>query len=116
MIITPYFIGAAFAVLVIYLNIAASIGLFRTKDLNRFQKWCQYVIVWLLPYIGARLVLTLLRETDPSSAPRSMLGYRIFGMIETAETRNSAWAGDDSHSTHHHDGSGHDSGTGGHGC
>jgi len=73
------------------------------------------MLVWLLPCLGAWLVLSLQRETDAQSIPRDMPGYRVFGWMETAESRNAAWAGDTSHSSHH-DSCGHDSGAGGHGC
>jgi hypothetical protein len=111
-----FIIGAVLAVFILYLNLAATVWLFKTENLNHFQKWSQGVIVWLLPYIGARFVLSLLRETDPASLPRSMLGYRAFGWLETANTRIDAWASDHSHPTHHHDSCGHDSGPGDHGC
>ncbi|MEJ2440504.1 MAG: hypothetical protein P8Z72_12700 [Gammaproteobacteria bacterium] len=111
-----FVIGSLLALFILYLNVAATIWLVRTDDLNHFQKLGQGMTVWLLPYLGARLVLSLLRETDPASLPRSMLGYRSFGWLDTANSRNDAWTGDNTHSTHHHDSCGHDSGSGGHSC
>lgn len=116
---TPYImfvIGALLTAFILYLNLAATVWLFKTENLNRFQKLSQSVIVWLLPYIGARFVLSLLRETDPAALPRSLLDYRAFGWLETANTRIDAWAGDHSQPTHHHENSGHGSGSGDHGC
>jgi len=116
MSITLYISGTFIAILAIYLNIVVTVVLFRTKDLNQFQKWSQCILAWLIPYFGAWIVLSILRETDPESIPRTILGYRVFGWLETAETRNTAWTGSDSHTSHHHDNCNHDSGSGGHDC
>lgn len=111
-----FVIGAVLAAFILYLNIAATVWLFKTKKLRPIRKWTQGMIVWLLPYIGARFVLSLLRETDPASLPRSMLGYRAFAWLEMANTRIDAWASDHSPTAHQHNGKDHDSRPGGHGC
>jgi len=37
----------------IILNIAVSIYLFKRDDLEQFQKVAQIIVVWLIPYVGA---------------------------------------------------------------
>jgi hypothetical protein len=48
------------------LNVVASICLVRTEQLTRFQKIAQGVVVWLVPIVGALVVLHLLVESDPN--------------------------------------------------
>lgn len=58
--------GAIVVLLVIAgLDVVATICLLRTEQLSRFQKLAQGAFVWLLPVIGALLVLRLLAESDP---------------------------------------------------
>ena len=47
----------------------ATVVLVRTDSLTRFQKVAQGVIVWVLPFIGAFLVLRLIGQSDRAAIP-----------------------------------------------
>lgn len=39
--------------ILVLLNIAVSVYLFKRDDLEKFQKIAQVIVVWLIPYVGA---------------------------------------------------------------
>ena len=56
--------------LVVYLSLMATVGVLRTDALTIGQKAAQAAIAWLIPIIGARLVVHLLSEQDIEAIPR----------------------------------------------
>ncbi|MES9970743.1 MAG: hypothetical protein ABW092_11975 [Candidatus Thiodiazotropha sp.] len=46
----------------LYLNLSASVHLARSDMYSMSQKAAQYLLIWLLPFIGAAVVLTILME------------------------------------------------------
>ncbi len=52
--------------LLVVINILASIFCFRRDDLNRFQKFTQSAIVWFVPLLGAILVYSINSSIDSS--------------------------------------------------
>ena len=65
-IVTGLLILGAF---VLYLNVMTTVALFRTRNLSVPQKIAQLVVAWLVPIIGARLVVYLLVEHDLAALP-----------------------------------------------
>jgi hypothetical protein len=61
---------ALVALIVVVVNLMASVALVRTSGLTRFQKVAQGVIVWLLPFVGAFLVLHLIGQSDQAAIPQ----------------------------------------------
>jgi hypothetical protein len=59
----------AFVALVVVANLMATVALVRTSGLTRFQKVAQGVIVWMLPFLGAFLVLHLIGQSDRAAIP-----------------------------------------------
>jgi hypothetical protein len=57
-------------IIVVVVNLMASVALVRTSGLTRFQKVAQGVIVWLLPFVGAFLVLHLIGQSDRAAIPQ----------------------------------------------
>ena len=55
------------AILVV-LNIAVSIYLYKRDDLENFQKIAQIVIVWLIPFVGA-IALWLFNRSQDDNKP-----------------------------------------------
>ena len=51
-------------VILIVLNIAVSIYLYKRDDLENFQKIAQIVIVWLIPFVGAIALWIFNRSQD----------------------------------------------------
>lgn len=59
------FIGGLLFAVALLLNVSATVALVRTKQLTIAQKTIQGFIVWILPFIGARLITQLLAESEP---------------------------------------------------
>ena len=62
-------VGVFVGLVVLLLNLMATVSLIRTSALTRFQKIAQAIIVWLLPFIGAWLVLHLIGQSDRAVIP-----------------------------------------------
>ena len=65
-------VGAFVALIVVVANLMATVALIRTSGLTRFQKIAQGVIVWMLPLVGAFLVLHLIGQSDRAVIPQWM--------------------------------------------
>jgi hypothetical protein len=63
-------VGGFIALIVVVLNLMATVSLFRTSSLTRFQKIAQGLIVWMLPFLGAFLVLHLIGQSDQAAIPQ----------------------------------------------
>ena len=62
-------VGAFVALIVFAANLMATVALVRTSGLTQFQKVAQGVIVWVLPFVGAFLVLHLIGQSDRAAIP-----------------------------------------------
>jgi hypothetical protein len=62
-------VGGFVVLIVVVLNLMATVSLIRTNGLTRFQKVAQGVIVWMLPFVGAFLVLHLIGQSDRAAIP-----------------------------------------------
>ena len=62
-------VGAFLTLMVVLANLMATMALIRTDSLTRFQKIAQAIIVWMLPFIGAFLVLHLIGQSDRAAIP-----------------------------------------------
>ena len=58
-------------VAVFLLNALVCVFLLRRKDLDRFQKSAQIVIVWLVPVVGALVFWFISRAHDQPVAPQN---------------------------------------------
>jgi hypothetical protein len=97
-------------VLIACLNIFASVRLYGADNLVRTQKIAQGVLVWVLPLVGALLVLAILRTSDRESV-QTRLRSQIDG--DGFENADGPFYGPGQRHSGH-DASGHDAG-GGHG-
>ncbi len=61
---------AVLSAIIIPLNVIACIALYRTDDVGRIQKVAQAAIIWLVPLVGAMLVLRIINEQDEEAVPR----------------------------------------------
>ena len=61
------FIVLALATLIGF-QVWATVRVYRSDLFEREQKWHQAKLIWLVPLIGAMLVLSVLREDDASDA------------------------------------------------
>ena len=62
-------IAGVVALIVVSANLMATVALIRTSGLTRFQKVAQGAIVWMLPFVGAFVVLHLIGQSDRASIP-----------------------------------------------
>ena len=62
-------VGAFLTLMVVLANLMATMALIRTDSLTRFQKIAQAIIVWMLPFIGAFLLLHLIGQSDRAAIP-----------------------------------------------
>jgi uncharacterized membrane protein YgcG len=83
LIVTGLLILGAF---VVYLNVMTTVALFRTSNLSVPQKIGQLAVTWLVPIIGARLVVYLLVEHDLAAiparwAPNDTVNYYVLSAL-----------------------------------
>jgi hypothetical protein len=59
-----------FVLALVVANLLATVALIRTHGLTRFQKVAQGVILWILPFVGAFVVLHLIGQSDRAAVPQ----------------------------------------------
>ena len=113
------------ALVVFSASLVATVSLIRTEQLTRFQKIAQTVIVWVVPIVGAWLVVYLVSQSDRRVVPRwipndtindyvyQLLGFEGKIALRAAE-QELEHAVLDSLSGHETHVGGHDPGGGGH--
>ena len=57
-----YLVLIVIAILLLALNIKATLVLVRSPRYNLLQKWLQCALIWFIPIIGALLVLSLAKD------------------------------------------------------
>ena len=62
---------AAIILIVILFNIYATIRVWSKNEFDKFQKTAQSIIVWLVPIIGALLILTFIKDDETPKGPRN---------------------------------------------
>jgi len=67
-------LAGVFTAAVVYLNVAATIALWKAGTLEPFQKGAQGILVWIVPLFGALVVLHLLADTEPEAVPAKLIG------------------------------------------
>lgn len=86
----------------IYLNLIASISLYRASTLESFQKFAQFVIVWIFTIFGAWFVIHMLSEQEVESIPRRWMPQRFQGWLIIAGTYHEQLHGRNSDSMNDH--------------
>jgi uncharacterized membrane protein YgcG len=101
--------------IVLYLNISASVHLAKSDMYSMSQKAIQGLLVWLVPVIGAAVVLSILLE-DPGSARKGEKApsflFRLLALTFFFETAASVADGESSSHDSCIDSGGYDSGGG----
>jgi hypothetical protein len=62
---------------IIVLNFYATAVLFRSSSYDILQKWLQLLLVWVLPIIGATLVLSLAKDTKRRKVKTSLVSSEL---------------------------------------
>lgn len=99
--------------IVLYLDISASVHLAKSDVYSKNQKATQYLLVWLVPFIGAAVVLNILmEEPGPSrkggNAPSFL--FRLLALTFFFETASSLADGESPNQGSSGDSGGCDSG------
>jgi hypothetical protein len=68
-------IGYMFLSLLVLLNLVVMIGVWRDSGLSGFQKSGQTLLIWLLPAIGASIVLAFLGQNHTRDEMRSLVPF-----------------------------------------
>lgn len=81
------------ALMLVWLNVLAMLAIKYDYTLDQFQKIAQFMFVWIIPYIGASIVLRIVYDHLPEAIPRSWIPWPfkslIYGEpIESNEDRN----------------------------
>ena len=74
-------IGVLLILIVIWLNILASMAVYCDKTLTPFQRYSQWAIVWLFPLLGASFVLHLVYDHSPEAIPENWIPWPFKGLI-----------------------------------
>lgn len=69
------------AVILLWLNALATLAVKYDHTLDKIQKITQSFIVWLIPFLGAGLILHLVVEHYPQAIPRSWIPWPFRKMI-----------------------------------
>jgi len=75
-------------VITIWLNVIATIALKHDDMLDPFQRKSQFIIVWLVPLMGASLILYLVNEHSPNVIPRSWIPWPFKNMIFNKQVKS----------------------------
>lgn len=68
-------IGYIFLGFLAVLNLVVMVGVWRDSGLSGFQKLGQSVLIWLLPVIGASIVLAFLGQNHTRNEMRSLVPF-----------------------------------------
>ena len=74
-------IGILIIVIAIWLSVLASLAIYCDKELTLFQRYSQWAIVWLIPFLGASFVLHLVYDHSPEAIPESWIPWPFKSLI-----------------------------------
>ena len=74
-------LGVVFCIMLLWLNALATLAIEYDHTLEPFQKIAQFVFVWVIPFIGAGVVLHIVYENSPETIPRSWIPWPFKNLI-----------------------------------
>lgn len=74
-------IGVVSLVIIVWVNILATIAVRYDQTLNTFQRNSQSLFIWFVPIIGASFILKLVFEHSPDAIPKGWILWPLKGMI-----------------------------------
>ncbi len=103
-------------VIILWLNLLATISVKYDHELNSFQRNSQYVIIWFIPFLGASAVLFFVYQHSPNAIPKEWIPWPfkalIFGKPIKPNKNRGHGSGYDSAGGSEFDGGGGDGGGG----
>ena len=76
-----YLLSGLLVVIIVWLNILATIALRYDQTLNAFQRKAQTIIVWLVPMFGAAFILNLVWRHNPDAIPGLWIPWPVKKII-----------------------------------
>lgn len=102
--------------IILWLNLLAIISVKYDHELNSFQRNSQYIIIWLIPILGASTVLFFVYEHSPNAIPKGWIPWPfkslIFGTPIKENKNRGSGSGYDAAGESWNDGGGGDGGGG----
>jgi len=74
-------LGVAATLLLVWLNVLASISVKYDHSLKPFARLAQYLVIWAVPFIGASTVLYFVYEHSPEAIPKHWIPWPFKAMI-----------------------------------
>ena len=88
---------AGFLIIIsLWLNVIASIALKHDDMLDPFQRRAQFIIVWLVPLMGASLILYLVNEHSPNVIPRNWIPWPFRSMVFNKQVKSNKFRDEES--------------------
>jgi hypothetical protein len=81
----------AIILIVISINVIATLAVVRSYRYDRLQKWFQGAVIWLIPVLGGLLAWTLARDTKTE---RTTLDLRDHGGNDDGHIRLDSYSSD----------------------
>lgn len=67
--------------MLLWLNILAILAIKYDRTLELFQKVAQFMFVWLIPFLGAGIVLRIVYDHSPGTIPRNWVPWPFKNLI-----------------------------------
>jgi len=83
------FITAIFILILIWLNIIATIAIKYDQTLDPFQKKAQLIVIWLLPALGSSFVLKMVLQHSPEAIPIKLIPWPFKKALFGKESKSS---------------------------
>jgi hypothetical protein len=74
-------LGILFCVILLWLNLLATLAIKYDHTLEIFQKIAQFIFVWMIPFFGAGIVLRLVYDHLPKAIPRGWIPWPFKNLI-----------------------------------
>ncbi len=74
-------LGIVVVVMLVWINILATIAVRCDHTLEPFQKNVQLLLVWLIPIFGASIVLRLVFDHSPEAIPKAWIPWPLKNLI-----------------------------------
>ena len=74
-------LAVAFCFILLWLNALATLAIKYDHTLVQFQKVAQFIFVWIIPFIGAGVVLRIVYEHSPETIPRNWIPWPFKNLI-----------------------------------
>lgn len=103
-----YYFIAVVVIMLLWLNILATVSVYRDTTINKAQCKYQAIFIWLLPFIGALVFLHLVHKHSPAALSTSLIPWPFNKIVSGHSIRSNQNRDDSDHGidlaiNHHHD-------------